>query len=467
VPTAAIRISFPTGLLPTSAFDEVVTEAIRAARRTPCSRALLWLNLDEFKRICERYGIPPSEKVLKTTASRLLAAASPYDAVARVSGDEFAVLLGGDHDVVAARLETERLRAVLEQPQRVGPTTAIVGVSIGTIIFDGTADSATAVTQAAVAAMRADKVTRRARTAPAVPAETIPGTRLSRALLCLDGLSIGDALGETFFTPNAEEDVRRRHLREGPWPWTDDTAMAVSIVETLHECGAIDQRDLARRFTARYAADPARGYGAGAHQLLGDMHAGRPWRGAAASLFDGEGSHGNGAAMRAPVIGAWFAEDLGSVVEQAALSAEITHAHPEGIAGAIAVAVAAALACRPQVPGGFAFIAAVADQVPPGRVCGGVKRAQDLDPELPIEQVIAVLGNGSHTSAADTVPLVVWCAAHHLHDYEQALWRTVSALGDRDTTCAMVGGIVACHTGAHRLPAAWRTAREPLPTIAD
>lgn len=45
----------------------------------------------------------------------------------------------------------------------------------------------------------------------------------------------------------------------------------------------------------------------------------------------------------------------------------------------------------------------------------------------------------------------------------QALWLTVGGLGDRDTTCAIVGGIVACYTGSAAIPPAWRDAREPLP----
>lgn len=48
-------------------------------------------------------------------------------------------------------------------------------------------------------------------------------------------------------------------------------------------------------------------------------------------------------------------------------------------------------------------------------------------------------------------------------NYEQAHWLTTSGLGDVDTTCAMVGGIVALARGVERIPQAWREAREPLP----
>jgi ADP-ribosylglycohydrolase len=44
------------------------------------------------------------------------------------------------------------------------------------------------------------------------------------------------------------------------------------------------------------------------------------------------------------------------------------------------------------------------------------------------------------------------------------LWLTVSGLGDRDTTCAIVGGIVACHVGLKSIPKDWLKQREKLPS---
>jgi ADP-ribosylglycohydrolase len=109
------------------------------------------------------------------------------------------------------------------------------------------------------------------------------------------------------------------------------------------------------------------------------------------------------------------------------------------------------------------LIAAVLDRVPDTDVRRGAERALALEPDATIERAVDVLGNGTQVSAQDTVPLVLWCAAHQLDDYRRALWRTVSALGDRDTTCAMVGGIVACRVGHQGLPTDWLTCREQLP----
>ncbi len=80
-----------------------------------------------------------------------------------------------------------------------------------------------------------------------------------------------------------------------------------------------------------------------------------------------------------------------------------------------------------------------------------------------VDEVVLVVGNGENVTAQDTVPLCLWCAAKHLDFYDEALWLTVSALGDRDTTCAIVGGIVAMRGGLEGIPGAWRQAREPLP----
>lgn len=62
------------------------------------------------------------------------------------------------------------------------------------------------------------------------------------------------------------------------------------------------------------------------------------------------------------------------------------------------------------------------------------------------------------------MPYAIWCAARHLDDLVEALWATVSASGDMDTTCAIVGSVVAARIGLDRAPSEWLNAREPLPS---
>lgn len=200
--------------------------------------------------------------------------------------------------------------------------------------------------------------------------------RIARARLALEGLSVGDAFGQGFFRPEIGVMLIRRQPPQGPWRWTDDTAMALSVVDVLEVHEEIDRDALASAFVRRYVDDPMRGYGAGARRQLEDIARGDPWRDVCRAVFGGQGSLGNGAAMRVAPVGAYFEDDLDRVVVEARRSAEVTHAHAEGQAGAIAIAVAAALAWRhrvgPERPRWVfeaepaSFVAAVMERTPAG-----------------------------------------------------------------------------------------------------
>ncbi len=293
--------------------------------------------------------------------------------------------------------------------------------------------------------------------------------RMTRAFTSLLGLSVGDAFGETFFHRESSVvwAIHERQTLAPPWPWTDDTAMGLSVVAVLDEAQGVDPELLAHRFARRYAMEPWRGYGATAHEILTAIASGVPWRNASAAAFHGEGSMGNGSAMRVGPVGAYFADDLEAAARHARMSAEVTHYHPDAQAGAVAVAVAAAMAWQLgqsfEPNAGLRLIEAALDLTPCGPTHDGLQRACDLPLDSDIETAVQVLGNGSQVICRDTVPLCLWCAARHWDNYEEALWTTVAGLGDRDTTCAIVGSIVAMSTGGDSIPLAWREACEPLP----
>ncbi len=281
---------------------------------------------------------------------------------------------------------------------------------------------------------------------------------------CLIGLSVGDAFGETMFgepSASAHRIANRLIVPRRPWRWTDDTAMAVSIVELLERDGAIDPDALAERFAQRYLADPHRGYGQGAALLLTRVAHGASWRVEAPRLFDNRGSYGNGAAMRAAPIGAYFAGDLERVGREALNSAAPTHAHPDGAAGAVAIAVAAALIANRCDRD--ALIGEVARHTPPGQVRTRLERAAQIGFATDPGAVGAELGTGLDVAAHDTVPFCVWVAARHLDSYEEALWVAAGQHGDRDTNAAIVGSLVVLATGEAAIPVLWRAAVEPLP----
>ncbi|MET9115381.1 ADP-ribosylglycohydrolase family protein [Streptomyces longwoodensis] len=294
--------------------------------------------------------------------------------------------------------------------------------------------------------------------------DTSSDGRLERALASLRGLAVGDALGSQFFVPVNVPLLKRRELPSGPWQWTDDTEMACSVVAVLAGHGRIDQDALARSFAEHHDFD--RGYGPAVNRLLRLVREGGDWRELSAALFNGQGSWGNGAAMRIAPLGAWYADDPEQATHQAEISAYPTHQHREAVVGAMAVAAAAALAAAPGgPPTPESLLDGVIALVPRSAVGAGLRRARDMLDYGDAATVAAVLGCGRRTTAHDTVPFAVWSAARSLGGYEEAFWTTAQVGGDVDTTCAIVGGIVSAgRAGAP--PAAWAERTEALPEWA-
>ncbi len=295
-----------------------------------------------------------------------------------------------------------------------------------------------------------------------VPLPADHSQRIARARRALEGLSVGDAFGRTFFLPRpvARVLVHQRVVPPPPWIFTDATAMALSIVDVLDAQGTIQRDTLARRFVARFRREPGRGYSTTTAAVLDGIAAGDDWARAAAGAFAGAGSMGSGGAMRAAPVGAYFADDLALAAQEAAASAAVTHAHAEGKAGASAVAIAAAWVAAPQGTAGDFFDAVLA-HTPAGETRHAIARAAMLAPSSHVDLAVALLGNGSRATAPDTVPFTLWCVARHLGDFEEGIWTTLAGFGGRDVTCAIVGGVLALHPEAH-IPRVWAQSREPL-----
>lgn len=294
-----------------------------------------------------------------------------------------------------------------------------------------------------------------------------PNSRIFAARRSLDGLSVGDAFGECFFTIaqnplSLDLHHSSRTLPNIRWHWTDDTAMAICIVEQLAGLGHIDQDLLASAFAARFTLEENRGYGATARLILRSIQGGQSWRNISPNVLSGMGSMGNGGAMRSAPIGAYFADDANAVVKQAQLSAEVTHFHPEGQAGAVAIALAAAYFASEASWSRPAFFDFILAHTPDSETRARIRQAAELPPTYSIETVVAAIGNGIKLTSQDTVPFCLWVASRSPDHFEEAMWTAVSAGGDMDTNCAIVGGILA--SNAHvTIPKEWLTRREPLP----
>src|SRR6266404_5365435 len=299
----------------------------------------------------------------------------------------------------------------------------------------------------------------------------LPGdhtARVERMKLSLDGLGLGDALGEMlcYQAHAAPRRLAEDNLPAGPWFHTDDTEMAISISAVLKSHGCVHQDALAKRFARRFERDPERGYGKMTRIQMREIMAGAKWRDMAANAFGGQGSMGNGSAMRVAPLGAYFADDLQRCATEAKASSLVTHTHPEGIAGAIAVAVAAAMAWQLRdhidTDRRRAFFDAVLRHTPDIQVRRGILLASTTPAEIPETDVARSLGNGSLVTAPDTVPFCIWMAAHHLDRFVDALGKTVSVGGDCDTNAAIVCGIVALSAGRGSIPLEWLKARETV-----
>lgn len=292
-------------------------------------------------------------------------------------------------------------------------------------------------------------------------ADSATDRHFERALASLRGLSVGDALGSQFFVPANYPLLKERALPPGPWQWTDDTEMACSVLAVLAAHRRVDQDALADSFARHHDFD--RGYGPAVNRLLRLVREGGDWRQLASALFQGQGSWGNGSAMRIAPLGAWYADDPEQATHQAEISSYTTHQHREAVVGAMAVAAAAALVAAPGgPPTPEALLDGVVALVPRSAVGAGLRRARDMLDYRDAGTVAAVLGNGRRTSAHDTVPFALWSAARSLGDFEEAFWVTAQAGGDVDTTCAIVGGVVASGP-AGAPPARWAADTEALP----
>lgn len=294
--------------------------------------------------------------------------------------------------------------------------------------------------------------------------------RKQLATTVLEGLSVGDAFGEVH--SYRSDNVRRcveLGVSAGPWWWTDDTAMAIGLMECLVRLGAVDETQLASVFAANFKREPDRGYGRMARMVLQAIAAGEDWQAASSRAFDG-GSMGNGAAMRVGPLGAWFADDLERVAMEARLSARVTHWHPEGIAGAVAVGIAVASAWQTRDLPADEARKSISEEVlkycPEGATRSMIGSACGYDPSTNPLEAGRALGNGALVTAPDTVPFVIWSALRSLDDYREAMIATVEADGDCDTNAAMVGSIISARLGLGCIPEDWREAREPLPVIA-
>lgn len=124
---------------------EAILDHLRAAMarldRTGAPVAALFLDLDGFKPINDRYGHESGDRLLVTVASRLQRQLRATDIVGRVGGDEFLAIC----DAVDAGALVARLREAVTAPVQIGDLVVSVGISIGVAVTTEATGSADAV----------------------------------------------------------------------------------------------------------------------------------------------------------------------------------------------------------------------------------------------------------------------------------------------------------------------------------
>jgi diguanylate cyclase (GGDEF)-like protein len=133
-------------------FNEIAIQQLAACQRERIGLAVLYVDLDGFKSVNDRYGHSVGDDLLCAVASRLTNAIRGSDLVARLGGDEFVVLLIGV-EPKDAKAVAHNLIGLLSRPFAVGALTLQISASIGVAVYPSAGDSIPILLSRADAAM--------------------------------------------------------------------------------------------------------------------------------------------------------------------------------------------------------------------------------------------------------------------------------------------------------------------------
>ena len=270
------------------------------------------------------------------------------------------------------------------------------------------------------------------------------------------GGAVGDALGLPM------EGISRRRARKmfrgplrhrflvGRGMCSDDTEhacmTAAAILEHPDDAGAL-ARSLAWKLRWWVLGLPA---GVGLATLRAIV---RLWLGIPPER-SGVRSAGNGPAMRAAVIGAYFRDDETRLREYIRASTLLTPTDPRAERGALLIALAAAHAVRLGSADGFLEVA-MRESAGEEELHRFLKiAAEDLhagsSPEIFADAI--GLSHGVTGYINHTVPVALYCWLRTPHSFEEAVGTCIALGGDTDTTAAIVGALVGATAGASAIP---------------
>lgn len=146
-----------TGIPNRMLFDERLRHAISRAHADRSRMGVMFIDLDGFKSVNDSYGHMAGDAVLVCVASRLRAAVRESDTVARLSGDEFAVIIEDIRETAHLGVVAQSLISAVVTPVQVGRNAVSVSASIGISVYPDDADDARQLLEYADRAMYAAK----------------------------------------------------------------------------------------------------------------------------------------------------------------------------------------------------------------------------------------------------------------------------------------------------------------------
>lgn len=171
-------------------------------------------------------------------------------------------------------------------------------------------------------------------------------------------------------------------------------------------------------------------------------------------------SAGNGAAMRAPILGACLARSPNLLIEMVRCSTAITHRDARAEAGALAVAIAAghAVAAEANTLDGISIILDIRTAIQESELSRTLATVQEhLARQSSPGELAASLGlsNGVSGYVNHTVPVCLFCWLRYPGDFRRAVEEVILLGGDSDTTAAIVGGLAGAAVGQSGIPGEW------------
>jgi poly(ADP-ribose) glycohydrolase ARH3 len=283
------------------------------------------------------------------------------------------------------------------------------------------------------------------------------------------GSALGDAIGELAFRWHEKERLYDMIDRIEKLVYTDDTAMAMGLAESILQKKGMDQQHLGEIFSQNFFREPWRGYASGPPTLFSIVRkTGITYVQAAKSLFGGRGSMGNGGAMRIVPVGLFY-HDSENLYEIASASAEVTHAHPVGKDGAAVEAWAIAHAVKLDPGRQFplaTFTQGLISFARTPEIQEKMKLIQTLlNEDIPPNIAAATLGQSVFVD--ESMPFAIYSFLRHPGSFEDCLFCAILNGGDRDTLGAMACAIAGAYLGIDAIPAPWRDKLENRTTIEN